>query len=443
MIRFRRLFELVSEIDRRRFAEASDLFRAAFPHEADAIDRIAHMLLNRRKLGFDPILLLSTDARDRITGLAFVYYFSDLDYGYLQYFASDPRKPARGIGVALYEALRELLSARGARGLFLDVPPVEPDKLKDRSRLAVNRKRLRFYARYDVQKVDGTLWDVEANPRNDGHLTTLLYDPLGRQPHLPQRDARIVVRNILVDQYAFEHDDPFVMRIVRSFADQPVKLEALGPQPERAAPTRAKYLLPIKMVVSERHMIHHLREKGYVERPVRVTAILKGLEGLPIERVPTRHFGEDHLTAVHTPALVNYLKAMGQRLDAKAIIYPEVFPIRRPDRIPRALEDRAGYFCADTFTPLTQNVFHRRARRRQRGAHRRRPSSPTASVSPTPCAAHPGITPSGASTAASAFSTTRRSPPTICRGRARSHCSTSTITTATAARTFSTRATTC
>ena len=48
---------------------------------------------------------------------------------------------------------------------------------------------------------------------------------------------------------------------------------------------------------------------------------------------------------------------MGQRLDAKAIIYPEVFPIRRPDRVPRALEDRAGYFCADTFTPLTQNSF--------------------------------------------------------------------------------------
>jgi acetoin utilization deacetylase AcuC-like enzyme/GNAT superfamily N-acetyltransferase len=357
MIRFRRLFELTSDVDRRRFAEASDLFRAAFPHEADAIDRIAHMLLNRRKLGFDPILLLSTDARDRITGLAFVYYFPDLDYGYLQYFASDPRKPARGIGVALYEALRELLAARGARGLFLDVPPVEPDKVKDRARLAINRKRLRFYARYDVQKVVNTLWDVEANPRNDGYLTTLLYDPLGRKPHLSQRDARVVIRNILVDQYAFEHDDPFVMRIVRSFTDQPVKLEALGPQPERAVPTRAKYLLPIKMVVSERHMIHHLRERGYVERPVRVTAILKGLEGLPIERVPTRHFSEDNLTAVHTPALVGYLKAMSQRLDDKAIIYPEVFPIRRPDRVPRALEDRAGYFCADTFTPLTKNVF--------------------------------------------------------------------------------------
>jgi acetoin utilization deacetylase AcuC-like enzyme len=357
MIRFRRLFELTSDIDRRRFAEAAELFRAAFPYEADAIDRIAHMLLNRQTIGFDPIFLLSTDARDRITGLAFVYYFSDLHYGYLQYLASDPRKPARGIGVALYEALRELLAARGARGLFLDVPPAESGKLKDPSRLQTNRKRMRFYARYDVRKIVGTLWDVEANPRNEGHLTTLLYDPLGHRPHLPQKDARRAVRRILVEQYAFEADDPFVVRIVGSFAAHPVKLEALASQAERASPTRGKYLRPISMVVSERHTIHHLREKGYVERPVRVTAILKGLDGLPIERVPTRHFGEEHLTAVHTPALVNYLKAMSQKLDAKALIYPEVFPIRRPDRVPRALEDRAGYFCADTFTPLTQNSF--------------------------------------------------------------------------------------
>lgn len=357
MIRFRRLFELTSDVDRRRFAEAAELFRAAFPYEADAIDRIAHMLLNRQSIGFDPIFLLSTDARDRITGLAFVYYFSDLDYGYLQYIASDPIKPARGIGVALYEALRELLAARGARGLFLDVPPAEAGKLKEPSRLAVNRRRMKFYARYDVRKVAGTLWDVEANPRNEGYLTTLLYDPLGRRPNLAQRDARRVVRNILVEQYAFEANDPFVTRIVRSFSDQPIKLEALSPQAERASPTKGKYLRPINMVVSERHTIHHLREKGYVERPVRVAAILKGLEGLPIERVPTRHFGEENLTAVHTPALFSYLKAMSQRLDEKAIIYPEVFPIRRPDRVPRALEDRAGYFCADTFTPLTRNTY--------------------------------------------------------------------------------------
>ena len=127
MIRFRRLFELTSDVDRRRFAEASDLFRAAFPHEADAIDRIAHMLLNRRTIGFDPILLLSTDARDRITGLAFVYYFSDLHYGYLQYFAS---RPAQAGARHRHRALRG--AARTARG---------PRRTRAVSRRAARRAR--------------------------------------------------------------------------------------------------------------------------------------------------------------------------------------------------------------------------------------------------------------------------------------------------------------
>jgi hypothetical protein len=108
------------------------------------IDRIAELLRNRRESAFDPILLISTDSRRRTSGLAFVYYFADLRYGYLEYIASDPGRPARGIGGALYEAVRELLAARGARGLFLDVPPTDRAKVGDTRRLAVNRKRLRF-----------------------------------------------------------------------------------------------------------------------------------------------------------------------------------------------------------------------------------------------------------------------------------------------------------
>jgi acetoin utilization deacetylase AcuC-like enzyme/GNAT superfamily N-acetyltransferase len=358
MIRFHRIFELTTDVDQNRFAEAAELFRSAFPHEPEGINRIAQLLRDRQSITFDPVLLVSADARNRTTGLAFVYYFPDLRYGYLQYIASDPRRAARGIGAALYEALRELLAARGARGLFLDVPPTDPAKLRDASRLAVNRKRLRFYARYGIHKVEGTHWDVQPNPRNDGYLTTLLYDPLGRRhPRLNRADARRVVRRILVEQYRFEPDDPFVIGIVQSFAADSVLLAPLSGQPAAAAPTKGKHLAPIKLVVVERHTIHHLREKGYVERPVRVRAILRGLEGLPVERIATRRFSEEHLTAIHHPSLVAYLKAMGQRLDEKALVYPEVFPIRRPDRIPRALEDRAGYFCADTFTPLTRNSY--------------------------------------------------------------------------------------
>ena len=404
MIRFRQIHDLTGDADQRRFAEAVDVFRAAFPFEAEGIEQIRDMLLHREQHGFDPVLLVSTDKLDQVTGIAFVYYFSDLRCGYLQYIASDPRKPARGIGTALYEALRETLGARGARGLFLDVPPGDPAKLMDKSRLAINRRRLRLYARYGVYEVAGTHWDSHANPRNDGYLTTLLFDPLGRQGRLERAVARRVVRRILVEQFGFDSHDPFVIDIARSFRDDPVRLVALrGDRPPKARPpailttdvaagtavtaetlaasspatgavamatraapsssaprvkpTTAKYLAPLKVVVVERHAIHHLREKGYVERPVRVGAILNGLTGVPYERVPTRSFAETHLTAVHDPTLVSYLRAVSQRLDDKAVVYPEVFPIRRPDRVPRALEDRAGYFCADTFTPLTKTCY--------------------------------------------------------------------------------------
>jgi GNAT superfamily N-acetyltransferase len=327
MIRFRRIFDLTTDVDRNRFSEAAELFRSAFPGEPEGIDHIAGILRDRHNTSFDPIFLASMDVRHRVSGLAFVYYFPDLRYGYLQYIASDPHKPARGIGAALYEALRELLSARGARGLFLDVPPADRAKLKDPSRLALNSKRLRFYARYGMHEVQGTQWDVKPNPRNDGYLTTLLYDPLGRRARLDRADARRVIRRILVEQFKYQPDDPFVTEIVTSFADDPVRLAPLTNHPEATAPTKGKYLAPIKTVVVERHTIHHLREKGYVERPVRVRAILRGLEGLPIERIATRRFSEEHVTAVHHPSLVAYLKAMSQRLDDKALIYPEVFPI--------------------------------------------------------------------------------------------------------------------
>lgn len=364
VIRFRRIFDLTGEFDRRQFEQAAAVFRAAFPSEASSIDRIERMLRARSRLKFEPILLIAEDGRRRPTGLCFTFFFARERYAYLQYIASDPRRSARGIGGALYEALRELLAAKHARGLFLDVPPDDPSKLKQENRglLAINRRRIRFYGRYGVRRVTGTLWDVEPNPRNEGYLTVLLYDALDKVPRLPRPDARGIVRHILVDQYGYAANDPYVARIVRSFRAEPVALEPLAaegpPAPAPAPDARAgQFFKPIKVVWSEGHTIHHLREKGYVERPVRVRAILRGLDGLPIERVKAKHFPERHLTSVHSPHLVTYLKAVCERLSERAIVYPEVFPIRRPDRVPRALEDRAGYFCADTFTPLTHNVW--------------------------------------------------------------------------------------
>ena len=38
-------------------------------------------------------------------------------------------------------------------------------------------------------------------------------------------------------------------------------------------------------------------------------------------------------------------------------VYPYVFPIRHPDRRPKDIAVRAGYYCIDTFTPLDRNAY--------------------------------------------------------------------------------------
>ncbi|NQV81049.1 MAG: histone deacetylase family protein, partial [Alphaproteobacteria bacterium] len=99
------------------------------------------------------------------------------------------------------------------------------------------------------------------------------------------------------------------------------------------------------------------REKGYVERPVRIDAVLRGLESVPFTRYSLRRFGDEPIRQVHDPRFVAYLASMSEKLGPKEVLYPEVFPVRRPDRRPKELKSRAGYYCMDTFTPLTRNVF--------------------------------------------------------------------------------------
>ena len=312
MIRFQRIFALSTEPERRIFDEARELFREAFPSEKSAIDRIEKMIVDRARLDFLPVMLVSMDAKRHVTGLTFTYFFPEIQFAYLQYIASDPQRPARGLGGALYESLRELLKQKGARGLLLDVPPVEPEKLDDPARVAVNRKRMRFYERLGAFPVVGTQWDDETNPRNDGHLRTLLYDDLGRNARLKRSDARKAVRRILVAQYGYQPNDAFVHRIAESFRDDPVSVHHPKRESPRgdSAPKNGKWLRPLKLVVAERHVIHHLKEKGYVERPVRVDAVLRGLAGLPVERVPPKHFRDSYVRAVHDPHHVGYLAAV-------------------------------------------------------------------------------------------------------------------------------------
>ncbi len=112
------------------------------------------------------------------------------------------------------------------------------------------------------------------------------------------------------------------------------------------------------MVVTDRHEVHHVRERGYVEAPGRIGAIRAALEtsGL-FERVPPAHFGDTWVTAVHDPTYLRYLKRVCAAARSGASVYPYVFPIRNTSRPPEDLALRAGYHCMDAFTPLNRGAW--------------------------------------------------------------------------------------
>jgi acetoin utilization deacetylase AcuC-like enzyme len=91
---------------------------------------------------------------------------------------------------------------------------------------------------------------------------------------------------------------------------------------------------------------------------VRIAAILEEIEPTGLfDRMEPRRFPDHHVTAVHDPKFVAYLRACCANVPAGKSVYPYVFPIRNQARPPKELALRAGYYCIDTFTPLNRNAY--------------------------------------------------------------------------------------
>jgi acetoin utilization deacetylase AcuC-like enzyme len=149
--------------------------------------------------------------------------------------------------------------------------------------------------------------------------------------------------------------------VVDSFKDDPVILR----QPtyvKRKLPLPINLSVPadkrIALIVHDQHADHHIHERGYVESPVRVNTILKELERTGLfQNILPQYFPETHIKAVHDVQFVEYLKKVCSNLKPGESVYPYVFPIRNVARPPKELAVRAGYYCIDTFTPLTHNAY--------------------------------------------------------------------------------------
>ncbi len=358
MFRIAHVFGTHREHDRRCLAQVQALFESAFPDLDYEPDYIARKLVDQAARGVPVVLLVAIGTGDHVLGFALADIFESIGYAYLDFIVTNAEQRGRGLGGALYEALREDLIARGTGGLFFETPTDDPKQVANSSDLKANRDRLRFYERYGARPVVGTLYDQPIRPGQPSE-PRLLYDPLASRVELDDDDLRRFIRAILTYRYRYAADDPYVVEVLDSVNDSPVRIrKPLYSRPQDAPLELPRRLHPLKVFYSARHALHHVRERGYVERPARVDVILKAISTLPdVEQMPVRNFGEGPIRAVHDADFVNYLRNICKALPEGELVYPYVFPIRRTDRPPHDRSVRAGYYCIDTFTPLSQVAY--------------------------------------------------------------------------------------
>ena len=358
MIRIHRLYSTCLPSDRDRLAQVKAVFRESFPDEPDYAGKIADQLDHPFTYGYHAVLLVSEASLGRVSGFALCFLLPEINSALLDHLAVAAGARGRGVGTYLYEAVREYLRSSGSRAMYLEAAPDDPAVVPAGAGLEQNRRRLAFYERYGVVPIVGTEFET---PIDEHPAPYLLFDGLGRDEPLGRSEARAAVRLILRRKYGHVVSRDYIERVVESFVDDPVRLRPRRYVPDARRPIpvrRGRVRKAFAAVVSDTHAIHHVHDHGYVERPARVSAIRDALAAMDtFETVAARRHGEACVRSVHARDFVRYLKTVCLKLDTGRPVYPYVFPVRRPEKRPKELAVRAGYYCIDTFTPLDRNAY--------------------------------------------------------------------------------------
>jgi len=361
MFTIRKIYDRALPVNQRAVRQVQEILREQFPGVPEsAVERIPEQLRDPLRFGFRTNLIVIESARKEVRGFALLLEFTDLSFCYLDFMSAAPRKTGRGIGGALYERVREEALLLRSAGVFFECLPDDPALCADPEARKQNAARLKFYERYGARPIVNTAYETPVAPGGDSP-PYLVFDDLGLDRPLSQENARRFVRAILERKYRQVCPKEYVETVVASFRDDPVRLREpryARKEPDREVRHIRSVEFSIALVVNDRHRIHHVHERGYVETPVRVDSILKELRRTDLfEPLEVRHFPERHILDVHDRAYYEYFKKMCAQLDPDESVYPYVFPIRNTARPPYDLPIRAGYYCIDTFTPLNRNAY--------------------------------------------------------------------------------------
>ncbi len=362
MFRIRRIYDDTLAIDREAIVQVQGILREQFQAlKEDDVVKLAARLKNPLKYRFRSILFVADDQRGHVKGFALVLHAPDEGFCYLDFISVEPRRAGGGIGSALYERVREETLALNGIGLFFESLPDDPKLCRDSTEvLKQNRARLKFYENYGACPIIHTEYETPLVPE-DVCPPYLVFDPLGKDGVLSRDSARRVVRAILERKYGRFSPPGYIDKVVASFKDDPVRLRApkyIRKRPPLRVRLTRSLERRIPLVINDKHRIHHVHERGYVESPARISHILDGIGGLDFfEKKNPLRFSEKYIKKVHDKQYVDYLKRMSSLIEPDRSVYPYVFPIRNKTRPPREMPVRAGYYCIDTFTPLNRNAY--------------------------------------------------------------------------------------
>jgi len=360
MFRIRRIYDNTLTIDQEAIGQVQRILRLQFADLPEkSISSLSRKLADPLKYRLRTILFIAEDSRGRVKGFAILNHAPDLHFCYLDFISVDVVSSG-GIGGALYARVRDEARRLRTTGIFLECLPDDPVLCRDKAVLRQNKARLRFYESFGALPIANTAYETPLEEGGDCP-PYLVFDGLNQTKTLERDYAQKVVLAILTRKYGKLCPDEYNRMVVDSFKDDPVRLRS--PRYTKTAkivkiPAAQSVDKRIALIVNEGHDIHHVHERGYVEAPVRISSILKGIlpTGL-FDPIRARHFPEKHIKAVHAADFVEYLKRMCQTLEAGKSVYPYVFPIRNATRPPKEMPVRAGYYCIDTFTPLNHNAY--------------------------------------------------------------------------------------
>ncbi len=360
MFRIRRIFDDSLPIDRRAIGEVQEILKSQFSSlDQDDIDLLPRRLGNPMKYKFRTFLFVSDTIMGKVKGFALVQHEPSMKFCYLDYISVSRGETSGGIGGALYARVREEAAYLKCTGVFFECLPDDPKLCADASVLSQNRARLRFYEHFGAYPIINTKYETPFRPGEDCP-PYLVYDPLVRETVLSRDNARAVVRAILERNYGKSCPPGYLSMVIESITDDPVRLRPPKylKEPDIPSPFVCSLEKKIALVVNDRHEIHHVKDRGYVESPARISNILEGIREMKIfDQIESRSFPESHITKVHDRKFFEYFKRMCLQLEPGTSVYPYVFPIRNAARPPMDMPLRAGYYCIDTFTPLNRNAF--------------------------------------------------------------------------------------